>query len=471
MNRIAVFFYCNLILLPFFLSSCFKGDNVDLIVHNARIFTMNEKNDIMDAMAINDGKIIQVGPEREILNRYRGKKEVNGAQKPFYPSFIDVNSSLLWEAKSSAHVNAATFETVYKLLLQLEKHYGKHQPNVSVAFNFSLDSWGENEQRLLEERFNNQPVIIFNQTYAAAATNSSFDKKMNIQKELNLITHTSQLNTILAAIPKPTSSEFNQAIINVQEELLAHGYQEIILNAVNFDDFNTLLALDERQQIKLPIHLFATCDSVFLDYIKNNPIEHKNINILGFYLEENDINKQNYAPFLTATLENDWKIRVPGKCLNQDVFFEELSRLLPSHPDHRWQVLLDTVSTMQIKRIKALNLLPIFTPQTFMASEDANELSHSFYLIGNHSYFSSNSPFELAQHLSTHLTVHIHNQKTPLFKHADILKGLTTWGSYGIKKESQLGTLEKGKKAGFNQLVQPFEIHSTNRPNYVMERF
>lgn len=471
MNRMSVFFIFNLILLSFFLSSCFKGDKVDLIVHNARIFTMNEKNDIMGAMAIKDGKIIQVGPEREILNRYRGEKEVNGAQKPFYPSFIDLNSSLLWDAKRTTHLDAANFKTIYELLLQLEKHHQKHQPKASVAFNYSLVKWTENEQILLEKRFSNHPVLVFNHDYSAAVTNNSFDEQNNFQKEFYLITNKTLLNTIITSIPEPTPTESSEAILHTLEEILAHGYQEIALNAVSFKDFKTLLALEELKEIKMPIHIFATCDSLFLDYLQSMQKEHNYINFSGFYLNENDIIRDNYEIFLTATLENDWSLRLQGKELENDDLFSQLSNLLLQRSDHRWQVLLDTVTTKQIERIKTLNLLPVFTPTTFITSKEALELRNSLYLIGNHPYFSSSSPFELAKHLSTHLTIQISNGNTPLFKNEDILKGLTTWGSYGIKKESQLGTLEKGKKSHFNKLVQPFELYKKSAPNYVMEKF
>jgi len=53
--------------LVLILSSCMKGEKVDLIVHNAVIFTMNNESSIQEAMAIRNGKIIEVGPERQIL--------------------------------------------------------------------------------------------------------------------------------------------------------------------------------------------------------------------------------------------------------------------------------------------------------------------------------------------------------------------------------------------------------------------
>ena len=46
-----------------------KTEPADLVVFNAEIHTMNENNDVAQAIAIRDGKIIEFGPDRQILNK------------------------------------------------------------------------------------------------------------------------------------------------------------------------------------------------------------------------------------------------------------------------------------------------------------------------------------------------------------------------------------------------------------------
>ena len=52
-------------------TSCIKGEECDLVVHNAKIYSLNDRNEIFQAMAIKDGRIIEIGAERQILNKYR----------------------------------------------------------------------------------------------------------------------------------------------------------------------------------------------------------------------------------------------------------------------------------------------------------------------------------------------------------------------------------------------------------------
>ena len=65
--------------LPLFvvLFACMKGQKVDLIIHNAAIHCLDDANTQAEAMAIKDGLIVEVGPERQILNKYRADESID----------------------------------------------------------------------------------------------------------------------------------------------------------------------------------------------------------------------------------------------------------------------------------------------------------------------------------------------------------------------------------------------------------
>lgn len=75
-------------LLTVFLFACgHKSENADLVVHNGKIFSCNPGFETYQAMAIIDGKIVDVGPEREILNKYAADKYIDLAKSNVYPVF------------------------------------------------------------------------------------------------------------------------------------------------------------------------------------------------------------------------------------------------------------------------------------------------------------------------------------------------------------------------------------------------
>ena len=86
------FFFLTLIS---FLFSCMKGQKVDLIIHNANIHVMDDAGSVHEAMAIRDGKVIEVGPERQILNKYRCEEEIDALGKDVYPGLSLIISKTL----------------------------------------------------------------------------------------------------------------------------------------------------------------------------------------------------------------------------------------------------------------------------------------------------------------------------------------------------------------------------------------
>ena len=72
-----------------------KGEDADLVVFNAEIHILNEGNKIVEAMAIKDGRIIEFGPDRQILNKYAYKSSIDARGKEIYPGFIDSHGHLL----------------------------------------------------------------------------------------------------------------------------------------------------------------------------------------------------------------------------------------------------------------------------------------------------------------------------------------------------------------------------------------
>ena len=79
----------SLSLLLFF-SSC-KQQQVDLIVTNATIYTVNDDFSEAEAFAIKDGKFIAVGSKSEIITKYTSKETIDAKGETIVTGLIDAN--------------------------------------------------------------------------------------------------------------------------------------------------------------------------------------------------------------------------------------------------------------------------------------------------------------------------------------------------------------------------------------------
>jgi predicted amidohydrolase YtcJ len=72
------------------LHGCKFRQKISLLVHHAKIYTVNDRFTVAEAMAIRDGKIIAIGSNDEIMKEYEGEEELNAEGKTIYPGFIDI---------------------------------------------------------------------------------------------------------------------------------------------------------------------------------------------------------------------------------------------------------------------------------------------------------------------------------------------------------------------------------------------
>ncbi len=79
------------------LVSCnYKNIEVDMIVHNAKVYTVDEEFSIAEAFAIKDGKVVELGAERAIMNKYRSENVIDAKKQFVYPGFIDAHCHFLY---------------------------------------------------------------------------------------------------------------------------------------------------------------------------------------------------------------------------------------------------------------------------------------------------------------------------------------------------------------------------------------
>ena len=122
------------------LSSCFKGQELDLIIHNANIHSGNRYDHVYEAMAIKDGIILELGPEREILNKYRGKA-IDAQDKHIYPSFADAHGHLFWSAEKRLTCDLTGSTSLNEVINRLEKYQALYNPKVIVGRGWDQSLW------------------------------------------------------------------------------------------------------------------------------------------------------------------------------------------------------------------------------------------------------------------------------------------------------------------------------------------
>lgn len=154
--------YTLLFSIGFFLA-CNPKEEVDLIVHNANIYTVDGDFSKASYMAIKDGKFVAVTETEEIYQKYTAKVELDAKGKTIVPGFIDAHCHF-YALGLNQQVVDLVGTTSFEEILDKVMAFQKERPS---DFIFGR-GWDQNDWEVkefptkdkLDEIFPDTPVVL-----------------------------------------------------------------------------------------------------------------------------------------------------------------------------------------------------------------------------------------------------------------------------------------------------------------------
>ena len=262
-----LFIFLTLCLILF---SCMKGQKVDLIIHNAAIHCLDDANTTGQAMAILDGRIVEVGPERQILNKYRSDETIDAQGKEVYPGFTDAHGHMLMYAKQLLGVDLRGVRSEQEMIHRCEQYKATH-PNLKMLVGRGWDQslWADQEMPTnteLNQLFPDIPVCLYRIDGHAALINDFLIKKSKMLEKLPSLKGgevdgglliDNAMNLVQPFIPDYPKKDYLKALLQVQDELLQYDVPTSIkslLDDISKNDgnmtYNQFINLDKRLSAK-----------------------------------------------------------------------------------------------------------------------------------------------------------------------------------------------------------------------------
>jgi len=146
------------------LPACYQSQTADLVVHNAVIHSLDENGSTHQAMAIRDGRIVELGPERQILNRYKAKEHYDAQGRSVYPGFIDGHCHFLGYGLNKQKIDLLGVKS-WEEALQRTVEFAKAHPDKEWIMGRGWDQnlWGSTDlpdNERLNALFPDRPVLL-----------------------------------------------------------------------------------------------------------------------------------------------------------------------------------------------------------------------------------------------------------------------------------------------------------------------
>ena len=287
------------LILISFLFSCSSQKQADLIVHNARVYTVDDKFSVAEAFAVKDGKILEVGNSEDILNKYSGE-QIDAGGKTIYPGFIDGHSHFYNYGRGLQNADLTGTKSWDEILEKL-KVFSKENPNGwIVGHGWDQNDWDIKQfpdNQRLNELFPGRPVILSRiDGHAAIANKVALDIA---QIKSGLIVSGGEIETIngkltgilvdnaealvYSRIPDASEIQVKEALLDAQKNCFAVGLTSVTDCGINYRLIQMIDELQKSKELKMRIYGMLSDNKENFDYLfKNGAFKTDRLNVRSF---------------------------------------------------------------------------------------------------------------------------------------------------------------------------------------------
>ncbi|MDB5020810.1 MAG: amidohydrolase [Pedobacter sp.] len=291
--------FASLVLATALLSGC-KSKNADLIVYNAKVYTVNDKFDTAAAFAVKDGKILAVGSDAEIKKEYSATEELDAKGKAVYPGFIDAHAHFYGYGQSLQTADLTGTKS-WAEVCQVLSSFAKSQPKGwLIGRGWDQNDWSNKEfpdRADLDRLFPNQPVLLTRVDGHAAIANEQALYAAGISKSYpltggDIVEKNGRLTGLLvdnavrlvsSKIPAESPEEQEKVLLDAQAKCFAVGLTTIDDCGVDASLVDFIEKLQASNKLKMRLYLMLSDKESNYDYLfKRGAIKTQRLNVRSF---------------------------------------------------------------------------------------------------------------------------------------------------------------------------------------------
>jgi predicted amidohydrolase YtcJ len=289
-----------ILLLALIFTSCSKKEKVDVIVYNAKVYTVNSKFDTVEAFAVKNGKILALGKSDDIKGRYTAKEEVNANGKAVYPGFIDAHAHFYGYGQSLQTADLRETKSWEEVLNRLTAFAKTHPDGWLIGNGWDQNDWDNkafptNEK--LTALFPGRPVFLNRIDGHAAIANQKALDEAGIKSEQKLtggdmLTQNGKLTGVLIdnavalverKIPSPDAKLAEKIFLDAQKNCFAAGLTTIDDCGLSYRAVEFIEKLQQSNKLKMRLYVMLSDEPDNYKYLFNRgPIKTDRLNVRAF---------------------------------------------------------------------------------------------------------------------------------------------------------------------------------------------
>ena len=284
--------------------SCNTKDEVDLIVTNANIYTVDADFSKATSIAIKDGKFVAVGDSEEIFKKYNAQEQLDAEGKTIVPGLIDAHCHFYGLGQNQQVVDLVGTESFDEVLEKVAA-FQKERPSEFIwGRGWDQNDWEVKEfptKAKLDEMFPDIPVVLeridghaylVNQKVLdmAGITADTETEGGEIVKENGEITGVlvdNPMGLVNNVIPQASLEQKIQALKDAERISLDYGLTTVNDAGLSRDIIELIDSLQQANELSIRVYAMVSNYPENLDYflekgiIKTDGLNVRSVKVYG----------------------------------------------------------------------------------------------------------------------------------------------------------------------------------------------
>lgn len=295
-------FTCAFLAQMLFAASLFSQQKkADLLLVNARIYTIDNAFNTAEAVAISNGKIVAIGTDEALKKAYSAPKTINLRGAFVYPGFIDAHSHFYYYGLGLNAVDL-TGTRSWKECIQRVKKFGVMNPGTKWI---TGRGWDQNDWKIkqypdkseLDRLFPSTPVYLSRVDGHAAIVNEAALKAAGITAQTAvsggkieivngipsgiLIDNASDL--VQQIIPEPDAQVIEKSLVMAQQNCFAAGLTSVSDCGLDFPQIEKIEQLHQTGRLKMKMYvMLSDAAKNYTFFRERGIIKTDRLNVRGF---------------------------------------------------------------------------------------------------------------------------------------------------------------------------------------------
>lgn len=250
---------------------CKQKTSIDMIIKNAKIYSVNSDFGVYESMVIKDGKIAALGSDEEISQKYKAEKEIDLKGKPVYPGLIDPHCHFYGYGVTLQEADLFGTTSFDDVLSRLKEHAEKFEEGWITGMGWDHNDWEVKDfpsKEKLDEIFPDRPVLVRRIDGHAALANSAALEIAGIKGPVEVkggevetengeptgILVDNAIDLVRKNIPEPTEEQIRNSLLAAQENCFAVGLTSVHDAGLDKKIIQSIDSLQKSGELKMNIY-------------------------------------------------------------------------------------------------------------------------------------------------------------------------------------------------------------------------